>query len=87
MLIVAIIDLPDDPDGTGGDAPDVVTEGILARVQDECRYRDDYHPYTPAEVVVYALSAAPVVGCVRHLLDAHADTAARGHGPLVPGRA
>lgn len=94
MLIVAIIDLPDTEDGTDGDAPDRVAEGVLGRVQDEAGYSEHGgNPYTPAEVTVHALigpTSPPhlaamyegwVVG-LREELDTHAAATAHGHGPL-----
>lgn len=89
MLIVAIIDLPDDKDGTAGDAADRVTEGVLARVVDECGYADDGGPYSPAEVVVHALdgpTAVTAAESMRVLLDHLASATSRGHGPLIEGR-
>lgn len=84
MLIIAMIDLPDTDNGTGGDAPDVVATGVLARVEDEAGYSDDGNPYGPGEVTVYALTGPQVVAAesMRVLLAHLASATAIGHGPL-----
>lgn len=56
MLLVAMIELPDTPEGTDMDLPDSVAQGVLARVADEAGYSEDGNPYGPGAVTVYALT-------------------------------
>lgn len=89
MLIVTIIDLPEDADGTAGDAPDRVAEAVLARVEDECGYAADGGPHVPAEVTVYAVehsAADQARDGANRLCAALASARSIGHGPLLAGR-